>query len=265
MNTETTYYIIKQTVPCLKSYTLKILIPCNLTHLKKLISFMFGKIEVFICDDKDNSRIDVSKELGVLDFDIYNHEFQHIRIVTIRFVSKIYNDVYFNFYSLKSIYNHDFENFFMFGCVYKLKGGITSTYTSRFFSSSIEEYKKRNHYGNTYEAFISKKYEEQNYQVELNGIKKSFEDGGIDIIAIKENSIVLVQCKNWAMSNNYKITQKDLRAFVGDCFLYLKDKPLDKKVSYHFIVSHEDILTGSAKIFLEKHKFIKFKCVPFEK
>lgn len=67
------------------------------------------------------------------------------------------------------------------------------------------------------------------------------------------------------MSNSYKINQKDLRAFVGDCFLYLKDKNLVKrKVSYHYIVSHKDILTKSAEIFLEQNKFIKFKCVPFE-
>lgn len=264
MNIKTKYYIIKQSLPHLKPNTMKVIIPCNLTHLKKLISYMFGKIEVFICDEDDNSRIDVSKELGVLDFNIYEHQFHKMRKLTFVFSHNSLKNEYFHFFSIKELFKNDFEKFFMFDQVYKIKEMSSSTISS-VLSCSLEDHKKRNHYGNTYEIFISKKYEEQNYQVELNGIKKSFEDGGIDIIAIKENSIVLVQCKNWAMSNNYKITQKDLRAFVGDCFLYLKDKPLDKKVSYHFIVSHEDILTGSAKIFLEKHKFIKFKCVPFEK
>ncbi len=264
MNKKTNYYIIKQTIPHLKPNTLKVVNPCNFTHLKKLISYMFGKIEVFLCNEEDNSRIDVSKELGVLDFNIYEHEFHKMRKLTFVFSHDSYSSEYFEFFSMKEPYQQDFEKFFMFNTVYKIKKMSSST-ISFILSSSLEDHKKRNNYGNAYEAFISKKYEEQNYQVELNGIKKSFDDGGIDIIAVKENSIILVQCKNWAMSNNYKITQKDLRAFVGDCFLYLKDKPLDKKVSYHFIVSHEDILTGSAKIFLEKHKFIKFKCVPFEK
>lgn len=183
--------------------------------------------------------------------------------LTFIFSHKYLKNEYFDFFSLKIPYKNDFEQFFMNNAVYKIKEMSLSGVNS-FLSSSLEEHKKRTNYGNAYEFFISKKYEEQNYQVELNGIKKSFEDGGIDIIAIKEDSIVLVQCKNWAMSNNYKITQKDLRAFVGDCFLYLKDKPLDKKVSYHFIVSHENILTGSAKIFLDKNKFIKFKCVSFD-
>ena len=37
-----------------------------------------------------------------------------------------------------------------------------------------------------------------------------------------------------------------------------------KKVSYHFIVSHNNILTESAEIFLKQNTFIKFKCVAFE-
>ena len=203
--------------------------------------------------------------MGFLNFNIFDYpNFNTLLKISLIYSHFVLRDRFFTFYAFYRDYlEKDLLNFFIDGDVYKFKKSIILD--AGFFVSSLEDHKKRNHYGNTYEAFISKKYEEQNYQVELNGIKKSFEDGGIDIIATKENSIVLVQCKNWAMSNNYKITQKDLRAFVGDCFLYLKDKPLDKKVSYHFIVSHEDILTGSAKIFLEKHKFIKFKCVPFEK
>ncbi|MCP4971745.1 MAG: restriction endonuclease [Arcobacter sp.] len=93
----------------------------------------------------------------------------------------------------------------------------------------------------------------------------SFNDGGLDIITSKGTNLVLVQCKNWKMSNNYKVNQKDIRAYVGDCFLYLQNIEQDYlKVSYHFIVSHNNILTKSAEIFLGQNKFIKFKCVPFE-
>lgn len=265
MNTKTKYYIIKQSIPCLIPNVIKINFPCNLFHLKKLISFMFGKIEVFLYNDFDNSRIDLSSKLGFLNFNIFDYpNFNTIFKISLVYSHFILKDKFFTFYAFYTDrLNKDLPKFFIYGDVFKFKN--VTLLTNGFFLSSIEDHYKKISYGNTYETFISKKYQEQDYQVELNGIKKSFEDGGIDIIAIKENSIVLVQCKNWAMSNNYKITQKDLRAFVGDCFLYLKDKPLDKKISYHFIVSHENILTGSAKIFLEKHKFIKFKCVPFEK
>lgn len=48
MNIKTKHYIIKQTIPHLKPNIIKVVIACNMTHLKKLISYMFGKVEVFI-------------------------------------------------------------------------------------------------------------------------------------------------------------------------------------------------------------------------
>ncbi len=144
----------------------------------------------------------------------------------------------------------------------------SSSLVECFFESgscNIDEYKKKQQYGSSYEFFISNKYKQKGYEVELRGIKESFNDGGIDLIAKKKNSLVLVQCKNWNMSNSYKINQKDIRAFVGDGFLYLKTIDFSNlKISYHFIVSHNNILTKSAEIFLKEHNFIKFKCVPFE-
>ncbi|MFY9089231.1 restriction endonuclease [Arcobacter aquimarinus] len=260
----TKYYIIKQSVPYLKPKIIKIGIPCNLTHLKKFISFMFGKIEVYIYDDLDNSRIDVSKEFGVLDFNIYDYPFEKIFINKFRFVNKIYKDIYFEIFSIKELHHNDFENFFMSNNLYKFK--TLDFLFSNFFSCSIDEHKKNINVGSIYESFISKKYVDLGYEVLLNGINKSFDDGGIDIIATKDNNVVLIQCKNWILSNSYKINQKDLRAFIGDCFLYIKkNKYFDKKISYHFIVSHDNILTGSAEIFLKENSFIKFKCVPFEK
>lgn len=262
----TKYYIIKQSIPYLKTRIIKIGIPCNLTHLKKFISFMFGKIEVYIYDDLDNSRIDVSKEFGVLDFNIYDYQFEKTFIYKFNFTHKTYQNKYFDVYSIKELRFNDFENFFMFDLVYKLKSLESEFHIGGLFYCSIDGHKKNKNAGSTYEDFISKKYVDLGYDVFLNGINKSFNDGGIDIIANKDNNVVLIQCKNWILSNSYKINQKDLRAFVGDCFLYVKKyKYFDKKISYHFIVSHEDILTGSAQIFLKENPFIKFKCVPFEK
>jgi hypothetical protein len=64
----------------------------------------------------------------------------------------------------------------------------------------------------------------------------------------------------------WAINQKDLRAFIGDCYLYLvKNNIKGRKISFHYIASHYDILTKSAEIFLKKNPMIKFKVVPFEK
>ncbi|TLS99565.1 restriction endonuclease [Aliarcobacter cibarius] len=257
------YYLIKQSIPYLKTTINKIYTPCNITHIKKLISFMTGTIEVFLVSEEDGKREDLTDSLGNRNFNIYEHKFELFRTITLTY-SNYYHNVYIIFYAEKGINKLNFKHFFMNDLIY-ISQGWTDHFSNSLFFSNIDEHKKKKNYGNKYEEFISNKYLDLGYEVKNIGIKKSFDDGGIDIIARKDNNIILVQCKNWSMSNNYKINQKDLRAFVGDCFLYLKDKNLvETKVSYHYIVSHENILTKSAEIFLEQNKFIKFKCIPFE-
>ncbi|MGA1939441.1 restriction endonuclease [Arcobacter sp. YIC-310] len=226
---------------------------------------MIGTIEVYLYNDDNGRREDLTTTLGTKNFNLYEHKFELVRIVEMVYSSKYLKNVYISFYTLLDITPDFLPKFFMNDCVFKIKGGIEHRFSSDKLSCSIKDHNKRNKYGNDYEEFISNKYKSAEYKVELRGIKESFNDGGLDLIAKKNNIIVLVQCKNWKMSNSYKVNQKDLRAFVGDCFLYLKDKNLEgKKVSYHFIVSHDNILTKSAEIFLKENQFIKFKCVPFE-
>lgn len=261
---ENKYYLIKQTFPYIKTKINKIYTPCNIIHLKKIISMMDGLIEVFLVSEEDGKREDLTDTFGNRNFNVYEHRFEFIRIIEMVYSHKYLKDTYFSFYSFKDIKHNDLEYVFMNHDIYKVKG-VNLNFPRDILACNIAEHKKKKMYGNNYEDFISNKYLDLGYEVENIGIKKSFDDGGIDIIAKKDNNITLVQCKNWSMSNNYKINQKDLRAFVGDCFLYLKDKNLTEiKVSYHYIVSHEDILTKSAEIFLKQNNFIKFKCVPFE-
>ncbi len=259
------YYLIKQTIPYLKTLTVKIYPPFNTTHLKNFISIMAGQINVYKYNDEDNSRIDLTSDFGVENFNVYEHSFEKFSEQIYLYTSSHTVNQYFKIYCFGGSVHTQLlvKQFYMAGSVCKLKS--VEYCGSNLFLCNIDEYRRLNNIGSEYEKFISKKYEESGYFVQLNGIKKGFEDGGIDLIAIKKDNIVLVQCKNWALSNNNKINQKDLRAFVGDCFLYLKDRNLyNKKVSYHFIVSHDDILTKSAEIFLNKNTFIKFKCIPFE-
>lgn len=259
------YYLIKQSFPYLDTKIIKIYCPCNETHLKKLISFMIGTIEVYLYNDDNGRREDLTEILGNRKFNIYEHKFELIRMIKMIYKTRHLTNQYISFYSLEDITPNSLPIFFMNDSVFKIHGGVEHGFSSDNLSCRLEDFKKKKKYGDDYEEFISNKYKNAEYKVELRGIKESFNDGGLDLIAKKNNTIILVQCKNWKMSNSYKINQKDLRAFVGDCFLYLKDKNLeDKKVSYHFIVSHDNILTKSAEIFLKENQFIKFKCVPFE-
>lgn len=52
--------------------------------------------------------------------------------------------------------------------------------------------------GQEYEKYIGRYYRRQGYNINYNGIKKGFDDEGIDIICTKKEEILVIQCKNWA-------------------------------------------------------------------
>ena len=51
--------------------------------------------------------------------------------------------------------------------------------------------------GNRFEAFIGEKYEKEGWAVIYCGFQFGFRDNGVDLIAIKRNLIVFIQCKYW--------------------------------------------------------------------
>jgi restriction system protein len=79
--------------------------------------------------------------------------------------------------------------------------------------------------GKTYERQVGQALEMKGYSIEYRGIDLGKEDDGIDLIAHKNDEILLVQCKN----HKYPIKQKDIRAFVGDFCVFLKEHPEYKR------------------------------------
>ena len=277
------YYLIKQVLPHIPINIIKIHEPCNVTHLKQLISTLIGEIYVYHYDKEDNSRKDLTETLGNSEFNIYEHRFENIGIRKHMYINNSLGMIpkYITTYGIyKKLKETSLDKiFYMGGHIYFHNGTemnasisayngtdrIEPCWTSSLFISNIEEHKRKNTYGDEYEKYIANKYEENGYRITLNGINKSYNDGGIDVIAENEDTVILVQCKNWSLSNDYKINQKDLRAFIGDCYLYvLENSGLNKSIGFHFIVSHDNILSKSAEIFLNKNTLIKFKCIPFE-
>jgi len=260
------YYLIKQVLPHVPINIIKIYEPCNVTHLKQLISTLIGEINVYHYDKDDNSRKNLTETFGNLEFNIYEHRFENIGKIQYVYRCHGYNAMYIIAYIMidkKSKYLSLMPRKFYVQGIVRFYDGMNIS--SGIFISNIEEHKRKNTYGDEYEKYIAKKYEENGFSVTLNGINKSYNDGGIDVIAENEDTVILVQCKNWSLSNDYKINQKDLRAFIGDCYLYvLENSGLNKSIGFHFIVSHDNILTKSAEIFLNKNTLIKFKCIPFE-
>lgn len=272
------YYLIKQILPYIEPNIIKIHEPCNIIHLKQFIATLIGEIYVYHYNKEDNSRKDLTDTLGNSEFNIYEHRFENI--IKIQYVYRChgYNTIYMKVYIIekksqklipRKFYMQGVVRFYdgmnTTGTVYNRTDTMDGCLSSGVFISNIEDYKRKNTYGDEYEKYIARKYEEIGFNITLNGINKSYNDGGLDVIAENDNTIILVQCKNWSLSNEYKINQKDLRAFVGDCYLYIRENVgVTKSVAFHFIVSHDNILTKSAEIFLNKNTLIKFKCIPFE-
>lgn len=74
------------------------------------------------------------------------------------------------------------------------------------------------HAGRNFELKVGKLYENRGYNVVYHGIEKGKQDGGIDLIAVNDDEIVLIQCKYW---KNQKVDHKIVRIFFGDCFAYI--------------------------------------------
>jgi len=261
------YYLIKQELPYIKPNIIKIYDECNITHLKKLINTLIGEIHVYHYNQENNSREDLTSSFGKPNFNIYDYPFEKIKVATYKYTSSESSNKYIKTFTMEKLNNKVSKNFYMHNKVYFLNQTLWSmSLSSTIFFSELDKHQLNNKYGSEYEKYIANKYTKNNFKVILNGIEKSYNDGGIDVIAENENTIILVQCKNWSLSNEYKINQKDIRAFIGDCYLYMtKNTLFNKSIAFHFIVSHNNILTKSAEIFLKQNTFIKFKCIPFEK
>ncbi len=128
-----------------------------------------------------------------------------------------------------------------------------------------ENYKpKKSNYqkGAEYERQIGKLYEMKGYNVEYRGIKMGKKDKGIDLIATKENELILIQCKNW---ENSTVKQKDIRNFLGDCFTFIENNPhlKIKDIKRVFVTSNKEADYGVKKFIEENHKLVKYKIIPY--
>lgn len=91
--------------------------------------------------------------------------------------------------------------------------------------------KSKWHIGKIYERYVGYLYEKQGFEVEYVGIFKGLEDLGRDIIATRNNEIVVAQCKNWSKFRT--IYEKHIFQFFGTVFQY-KDENQGKDIQAVF-------------------------------
>ena len=105
--------------------------------------------------------------------------------------------------------------------------------------------------GKEYEYDVKCFFEQRDYKVYPNGYINGIKDEGIDLIAYKEDEVVLAQCKNWINPPKQDIIKK----FVADADLFVnknQGKFKNKRIRKIFFTSCRKVDYG-AKIFLEKY------------
>jgi restriction system protein len=274
------YYLIRQIIDDKKITQFKLYNVSEET-ISMIVDVIPGTVTVYVYSQEDNSRIDLTSDLGKIEsINIDDYKFA----VTLHFYSNqinfqeasiFLNNIIMNQSNIDKIKSLDKKFSFSrrFGTkgnyeyiFYKLKNidYRLSNQSKEYISLQNIKYDSTTNKGNEYEKFIGKKYESLNKDVIYFGLKNGKKDNGIDLIIEDEKNITFVQCKNWVSNDHYKINQKDLRAFIGDCYMFIFNNNIDKSHHFHFIVSDEKLLTISAELYLKENKKLKYKVIPFE-
>lgn len=127
-----------------------------------------------------------------------------------------------------------------------------------------EHYIKIDKKGKEYELYIAEHFRKLGYKVKEHGLINGRADSGIDVIAMKDKEITLIQCKNWRENSKYKVDHNMLKAFIGNTTDFIeknKDKAEGYNIKRLFITSN-DVLDNSAKYFLKDSSLIEHKIVP---
>jgi hypothetical protein len=263
-----THILIIQTLPYIKKniynkFDFSIL---NIYEfISNIIPYMVGDLKIYKHFD-DGSREELTK-----DYIQLFQPFENILPEKMVLYSSSYGCKKYTFQSIKTkfyglstskftslVYPFTSETIFS-------RFSFTCNSTIGLFSENILTDKNNSYKGYSYESFCGTKYESLGYIVKYNGIDKKYNDGGIDLICTKDDELILCQCKNWNESNRIKLSSLNLKAFLGDCYLYiLKHDIKNKNLKFHFLVSQDNLLDVSAIHFLKNTNFLKFKYLSFE-
>ncbi len=88
----------------------------------------------------------------------------------------------------------------------------------------VESRKSKWQIGRDYEMYIGHKLEVEGYAVKYTGIIENLEDMGRDLIALKGDKTLIVQCKNWSQEKT--IHEKHVFQLYGTLVLYKLDNPI---------------------------------------
>lgn len=261
------YYYIVQKVKNF-TYTNMIVEPTSVKDIKKLVACLVGNISVYLYKE-DNSYIDFTDTLGKHDININFDKLYRVSRVIYRSIKSIENNPAGRETDLKNLFiysENDLPKTLKYhGIVFRQKS-LHYLFQWDYITSNFEfENQRKINAGREYEKYVAQKYIQNGYEIKYNGIENGVKDEGIDLIACKDNTTLLIQCKNWKETGYQEINAKDIKAFFGNCFKFVLDNGLiDKKLGFHYIFAHKETISESALAYLQNNKYIHHKCVPFE-
>ena len=164
---------------------------------------------------------------------------------------------------LKNEYNKELKKYNHINLQKESKTTINNTNKKNSTYAYLKIKKSNKQKGMEYEKQVGKFFEKQGYIVKYNGIENDKKDNSIDLIAIKKNEIILIQCKNWKENSKYKITLHMVKAFIGDTYKFIEENPTYKEYNIKrlFVISNK-ILSKSAYIFIKNNpKIINYQII----
>lgn len=159
-----------------------------------------------------------------------------------------------------------------FGMAYlngKLKRKVNRSVRNRKQREKKELYEKysleKKTLGDAYESYVGKRYEDRGYIVKYNGFEKGVEDGGIDLIAIKPDEIVFIQCKNWSKGRK-RVNMQMVKAFETDVSRYIaQNKVYANYQTKNVYAISNPILDKAAYAYIKNSDGIEFELLKMGK
>lgn len=143
---------------------------------------------------------------------------------------------------------------FLKGRFYTVYVNTITLYFMNKNTTSYFQYLNSIEKGLKYEKFIFSLLEKRGYIILHNCLNLGFSDNGIDFIALKNDAVLFIQCKNY---ENTEITHTHLKEFYANCELYFLKNSFDGYKKRFLYITSFDFLSDSARFFLKENSFLE--------
>jgi len=116
--------------------------------------------------------------------------------------------------------------------------------------------------GDKYEKYIAKVYRHNGFRVWEHGLEKGYKDLGIDLVAYKNNSVILIQCKDWQEKGRWRISVKHIKKLESDANNFLdKNRDLNHKNIYLKYIISGNFINSNAIEYINSKSYLSYQVI----